>query len=210
MQQLITAYLYEHKNCPLPSLGSLQLEPGHATYVAGENRILAPVSVVTLSSKELPTNSLVDYIAVHKKITALEASAMLGIFCEHLKTLPLKGETVLPGSGTFHVDEDGQLQFISETLPSAYFPEVAAERVIHKDVAHHMLVGDTHTNTTAMTEKLQEEHPKRSRWWIAAIVLFVLGLIALIFFYSQRGAFTSGNGNKVSPKTESKTYSQPQ
>lgn len=210
MEQLLTAYLYEHKTCPLPTLGSLQLEPGHATCPSGENRITAPVAFVSLSNKELPSHSLVDYIAVHKKITALEASAMLGIFCERLKEIPEQGESLLPGAGSFYIDEEGKLQFRSEPLPTAYFPDVVAERVIHKDVAHSMLVGDTYTNTTAMTEMLQEEAPRRSRWWIAAIVLFVAGVIALIFFYSQRGAFTIGNGNNVSPQTESKTYSQPQ
>ena len=189
-------------------MGSLQLEPGRATYLPGENRITAPVAFVSLSDKELPTHSLVDYIAVHKKITALEASAMLGIYCERLKEIPAQGESVLPGAGSFFVAEDGKLQFRSGDLPATYFPEVVAERMIHKDVAHNMLVGDTHTNTTAMTEKLQETTTKRSRWWIAAVVLFVVGIIGLIIFYSQHGLNT-GNGNKVSPKSESKTYSQP-
>ncbi len=208
MEQLITAYLYEHKNCPLPSIGSLQLTAGSATYLPGENRITAPVAVVSLTEKELPTHSLVDYIAVHKKITALEASAKLGIYCEQLKAIEAGSESVLPSAGSFFVDEDGKLQFRSESLPANYFPDVVAERVIHKDVAHNMLVGDTHTNTTAMTEKLQETTPQKSRWWIAAIVLLAAGIIGLVIYYSQHGLHT-GNGNRVSPKTEAKTYSQP-
>lgn len=209
MDQLLTAYLYEHKNCPLPTLGALQLQPGNATYLPGENKIVGPVASVMLCDKEVPTHSLVDYIAVHKKITSLEASAMLGIYCEGLKAIPSQGQRLLNGAGAFFKDDENRLQFRSENMPEAYFPGVVAERVIHKDVTHKMLVGDTYTDTTAMTEKLQEITPTRSRWWIGAVLLAVAGIIALVVFYSMHKAGTTGNGYKITPNAELKTYSQP-
>jgi hypothetical protein len=206
MKEIITAYLYEHKNCPLPSLGSLQLRPGHAKFLPGENRMLAPKPFIELVDDETATYGLVNFIAAEKKISELDASALLGNYCGRLKQLPEDGESALGDAGSFYMDANGKLHFRSPEIAPAFLPEVKAERVIHLDVAHEMLVGDTQTNTAAMTEMLREENIARSRWWIAALVFALTAAGIIFYYYSQHTAGDTGNAVQVLPGQAPKTY----
>ena len=207
MEKLLTAYLYEYKNCPLPSVGSLVLQPGHAKYLPGENKILAPIPFVELAEKESSADSLLQFISYKKNISIPEANSSLDNFCKQVKALGAYEDLPLATAGSFYMDENGRLHFKSVSMPAAFFPEAVAERVIHPDVAHHMLVGDKETNSTAMTELLNDDTVAKSRWWIAAIILAVIALIILFIYYSQNGAGNTGNAMPVEPTTAPKTYS---
>ncbi|MBC7865939.1 MAG: hypothetical protein H7X88_00240, partial [Gloeobacteraceae cyanobacterium ES-bin-316] len=141
-----------------------------------------------------------------KGISTTEVSFLLKKYCEGLQQLPAYGEMPMGQLGSFYMDENGKLHFKSVSLPAAYFPDVVAERVIHPDVAHEILVGDTHTNSTAMTELLQEEPIIKSRWWIAAVVLAVLGVAVLFVYYSQNRVGDFGNGTPAATTPPSETY----
>jgi len=206
MEKLLTNYLYEYKNCPLPAVGTLVMQPGHAQFLPGENRMLAPMPYVELSEKESSTYGLIDFIADQKKISALEAAAFLSKFCERLKQMKSYEELPLSTAGSFYMDENGKLHFKSVAMPASFFPEVTAARVIHPDVAHKMIVGDTHTNTTAMTEQLQAEDKIKSRWWIAAALLALLGVAVLFMYYRQHSSGDFGNDMQAKPAPEYKSY----
>ena len=207
MEKLLTAYLYEYKNCPLPSVGSLVLQPGHAKYLPGENKILAPVPFIELSDTENSSDSLLQFLAYKKNISIPEANLKLHSFCSQLKELKANEEFPFSSAGSFFMDENEQLQFKSLALSPSFFPETKAERVIHPDVAHQILVGDKETNSTAMTELLNDDSVAKSRWWIAAVIMAVLGLVTIFVYYSQNAAGDTGNAMPVEPTTAPKTYS---
>ncbi|MBC7867196.1 MAG: hypothetical protein H7X88_06665, partial [Gloeobacteraceae cyanobacterium ES-bin-316] len=146
MEKLLTTYLFEHKNCPLPEVGTLLLQPGHAVFLPGEKRMIAPIPFIELSEKEISADALLDFVAAQKGISTTEVSFLLKKYCEGLQQLPAYGEIPMGELGSFYMDENGKLHFKSVSLPAAFFPDVVAERVIHPDVAHEILVGDTHTN----------------------------------------------------------------
>jgi hypothetical protein len=206
MEKLLTDYLYEYKNCPLPSLGSLVMQPGHAKNLPGESKMLPPIPFIELAEKEINHDSLVDFIAGNKKISTEEATALLYRFCNRVKKLEAFEELPLATAGSFYMDVNGRLHFKSVSLPAAFFPEATAERVIHPDVAHSVLVGDKETNSTVMTEMLQVEDISKSKWWIAALVLGLLALIIFFVNYSQNNSSNWGNARPVVPAKESKSY----
>ena len=83
-------------------------------------------------------------------------------------------------------------------MPSAFFQSVVAERVIHPQAEHQILVGDKETTNTVMTEFLTEKPEVRDRWWIWAIVLGAIGLlILLIYFTGANGTSPFGNAIKI-------------
>jgi hypothetical protein len=211
MEKLLTAYLYQYKNCPLPGIGSLLLNPGHAEFLPGQKRMLAPMPFIELSNKEVSTGSLLNFITGQKNINTAEAVEMLNNYCGRITQLDLNEELPFSSTGSFYKDDNGNLHFKTVSLPAAYFPEVVAERVIHPDVAHNILVGDTETNSTAMTELLNTgEEKKRSRWWIAAVSLGVIAAIALLIYFTHHnsgGMF--GNIKPVKASQSSKTYLTP-
>ncbi len=186
MEKLLTTYLYQNKNCPLPGVGSLLQHPGHAEFLPGQKKMLAPIPFVELSDSEVSSDGLIDFIAAQKKISIAEAATLLSNYCSSIKNLPANEEFILHTLGSFYRDENDDLQFKSTALPASFFPEVPAERVIHPDVAHNILVGDTHTNSAAMTELLSTgEEQKRSRWWIAAVIMGSIAVISLIIYFTH-------------------------
>jgi hypothetical protein len=211
MEKLLTAYLYQYKHCPLPGVGSLSLQPGNAEFLPGQKRMLAPIPFIELSDKEVSNAGLLNFITAQRSINTPEAVELLNNFCRQVTQLGANEELPFATAGSFYKDDNEKLHFKTVSLPAAYFPEVVAERVIHPDVAHNILVGDTHTNSAAMTELLNTgEQAKRSRWWIAALSLGVLALIALLIYFTHHehgGLF--GNIKRVKASQSSKTYLTP-
>ena len=211
MEKLLTAYLYQYKKCPLPGVGTLLLHTGHAEFLPGQKRMLAPAPFIELSSTEVSTGSLINFITGQKNINTPDAVELLHNYCTRIKQLGVNEELPFSSAGSFYRDENENLQFKTVSLLGAYFPEVVAERVIHRDVAHTILVGDTETNSAAMTELLNTGEEKgRSRWWIAAISLGVIAAIALLIYFTHhehRSMF--GNIKPVKASQSSGTYQTP-
>lgn len=132
-------------------------------------------------------------------------------YCTRLQNLDEFTEVSLENAGSFYIDTDGKLLFKSIDLPADYFPDVSAERVIHPDSSHAILVGDRETTNTVMTEFYNEEIPvRKSKWWIWPILLFVAALAVIIIYFNDRNySSTFGNANKIIPSMESKTYHSP-
>ena len=71
-----------------------------------------------------------------------------------------------------------------------------AERVIHPQAEHSILVGDKETTNTVMTDYFNEEPVVKDRWWIWAIVLGLAALAILLFYFNDADA-SSFFGNAV-------------
>ncbi len=211
MEKLLATYLYEYKHCPLPGIGSLVLQPGQAKLLPGEKRMLAPTAFIEFSEEEIPADTLLTFIATEENIRMSDAEIRLENFCNRIKNMQANEEHPLASAGSFYKDSNEILHFKTIPLPSAYFPDVVAERVIHPDVSHNILVGDTETNSAAMAEYLNPvETKKRSRWWIAAVSLALIGMIALaIYFTHHKHGGLFGNIKPVEATQSPKTYQVP-
>jgi hypothetical protein len=120
-------------------------------------------------------------------------------YCRKLKFMGAHEDIKLPGAGHFHVSSDGNILFSPDEVPAAAILPVAAEKVIRPNDTHTMLVGDTETTNTVMTEFYNDEQPAKSRrWWVWAIVLFVLAATAIVIYMSDADRNTAaGNAQKI-------------
>ncbi len=129
------------------------------------------------------------------------ASDMLANWVKETKAvLQQNGQFYLAYTGTFF-QKGTQLSFTQASLPAAFFPAVNADRVIHPEADHSMLVGDKETTTAQMTEYFAGETAPKRRWWVAA---FIIGLasLALIAFHMGKTDFKglhTGNGTYITP-----------
>jgi hypothetical protein len=84
-------------------------------------------------------------------------------------------------------------------LPAAFLQPVKAERVIHPEAEHQILVGDKETTNTLMTEYFSEEvHVKKNRWWIWAIILCLVALIIILLYLNNAGLLSmAGNAMPI-------------
>ncbi len=90
--------------------------------------------------------------------------------------------------------------FLSTKNKNRLYDTVTADRVVHKDEDHAVLVGDRETTSAAMSEyyKAETVFERKVSWKTWAFVLFGLSLLSLIMHFSYHGFTTAGTGNQIS------------
>jgi len=195
MHHLIASYLFKNKTCPLPGLGTLRVVMGKAEADFLNSAIKAPVPTIIFDSRENDASNLLDHIAAKTNSTVLQTIDKLGQFCNSLKAaIKANQPAVLNGVGNFFTDSSGSINFRSGQLPVSFFQPVKAERVIHPEAEHQILVGDKETTNTLMTEYFSEAPVKKKRWWIWVVILGAIALIAILLYLNNANA-TSMFGN---------------
>ena len=189
MHRLIASYLFQNKTCPLPGLGNLSVVAGKAELEFLNNAIKAPAPRIVFEATENDASNLLDYIATKTDSTILQTIDRLGHFCNTLKAATIANHpATLDGVGNFFTDSSGKINFKSSQLPVAFLQPVTAERVIHPQAEHPILVGDKETTNTLMTEYYNEAPVKKNRWWIWAVVLAAIALIAIVVYFNTDNA----------------------
>jgi hypothetical protein len=208
MQKLLADYLFQYKQCALPEIGGLHIKNIPASSIFGERKISASIPVIEFNDEVHATEQVEAYIALQKNITRDEAAHQLKKMVEDIKALPLGQQFEIPNVGKFYKDENDKIGFIAEEVPAYFLPQVAAERVIHPNDSHTMIVGETETNTAAMAEYYAEEEPAiKSKWWIFAIISFVVSIATIGFYASNKNTNSFfGAANKVEVGVADSTY----
>ncbi len=211
MEHLIATFLFQYKYCPLPAIGKLSLTEKPALVAHGAKLIDPPQPVITLVQGEFDTDDFLAYISHVERIEKEEAQSRLQRFCKQLQGLDSYAETRIPNTGKFYVNAEGNLVFRHSTFPTIFQDSVPAEKVIHPDASHTLLVGDKESSTSQMTEYYNIEEPvPQKKWWIAVIVLALTALLIIFFYYSNNpntGMF--GNTAKPALQEEPQTYTTP-
>ncbi len=209
MQNLITNYFFENDNCPIPGIGMLSLKTTQANFNFGDKEMEAPKPYVSFEVGELDAKHFVNYIAQKNNVSTTFATEKLNDFSNTVLNLPVGKFATIDYVGKFSKDADGKVLFEQVDYPEPFLPTVKAEKIIHKNEAHSMVVGDTQTNTVAMSDYF-ESNPKSNtkKWWIAAIVLTALALSILSAYFF--GGFEKGifnNVNSSNATSADSTYS---
>lgn len=199
MLNIIAAYLFQNKTCPLPGLGTLAITSHPATYDFVNKSFLPPAVQTVFNTTETDAAVLVDYIASKQNCTVIIAIEALGKFSNGLKQqLAANGKASIPFTGILNSTADGIITFEQLTLPAYLQPNIAAEKVAHPEAAHTMLVGDKETTTLQMAEYYTEAAPAKNYWWVWALVLFAVAMAAVVIYYYQTGLSSFfGNSNSV-------------
>ena len=103
----------------------------------------------------------------------------------------------------------GTLYFHPEEMET---PEpVSAQRVIHQNSEHAVLVGDKESTNTLMSEYLNHEPEAQNEWWKkAAVILALLALLLLVVYfrhYDPQNKF--GNKSTFNVESPRTTYTTP-
>ncbi len=185
----------------MPGLGTLLLTTGNAEPDFLSKTIKAPEQVIVFETKENDASNLLDYIAAKTNSTVFQAIDKLGQLCNNLKGAAISNNpATLDGVGNFFTDTSGNINFKPLALPFSFFQPVKAERVIHPEAEHNILVGDKETTNTVMAEYFSEEGTpaKKDRWWIWVIILSAIALLALLFYANGATAsYMVGNAMPV-------------
>lgn len=199
MQKQIASYLYQHKTCPLPGLGTLSVLNAGAEADFVNKLIAAPRPFIQYINVETNPEGLYAYITSSTNLSRQEATEAVKNFCAELKNkMAAEAGTELEHIGNLYLDANGKINFRQEELPAGFLQPVLSERVIHPQAEHQILVGDRETTNTMMTEFFTEKPEEKNRWWIWAIVLGAIGLLLLlIYFTASNGAYPFGSAIKI-------------
>jgi hypothetical protein len=199
MQQIIAAYLFQHKSCPLPGLGTLSIQQGSAQSDFLNKTMLPPSPVIVFDSKETEADVLLDHIAAKTNSSIYQAIETLGQFANQLKSDINSGNpAILNGVGIFSQGSSGSMHFEPTAVSEIFVQPVEAIRVIHPQAEHSILVGDKETTNTEMTEYFSEETVQKSYWWIWAVALGIAGILAIIMYLNSGGNVSSfGNATSI-------------
>lgn len=184
----------------MPGLGRLTIEqlPAQSDFV--NKTILAPQPFIRYNEEVLSSeeDGFIQYVGRKKSIGWREATEQFTNWCNDTKAiLQQNGQFYLAYAGTFF-QKGQQISFIQASLPAVFFPPAPAERVVHPEAAHNMLVGDKETTTAQMTEYLAGDTVEKKRWWIAALIVALVALALIAWHYSTLSASQSVTGVNTS------------
>ncbi|MEO6894118.1 MAG: hypothetical protein ABI136_03725 [Ginsengibacter sp.] len=214
MQDLITSFIIQAKECRLREVGKFNVADIAAKSDIANKQIIPPAIEINYSSREENiSDGLVKYVADKKKISLAQAWDDLNNWCVDAKAKLINGEEILlEPLGVIKKGSTSNI-FVPKISTINFFEPVIAERVIHQNSEHAILVGDRETTSSAMNNYFQEEEVvrKNNTWKILAIILFAIALFFLIvhFYGNSFSLSTIGNQHKIVPGTTPSTYTNP-
>ena len=203
MKEILLKYLLQYQQLGLPGIGFLQLYI-RASQTDIVNRRILPPSPSSRMTSEVPVpaeHDQVRFISRTMQVAEDVAERQLQDFCTAAlegikKGVPLEWE----GFGRIRKGIAGDMTFELTSKTVFAFPPVTAERVIRTNAEHTIQVGDTEKTNTEMVELLQVESSepaqKKSRWWIWAILLFLVGAGILAMYVYQHNGHPGGFRNQ--------------
>lgn len=211
MQELITSFIVQSKECKLRDIGKFRMSNTPAELDIASKRI-SPPSVEFLFSgrEEKISDELVKYIADKKNIPFSQALDELKNWCVETKIKLKSGEEIILEPLGFLKKGILGNTFIQSQKQTDFFEPVLAQRVIHKNSEHAVLVGDRETTSSAMNQYYHDvpAETKSNTWKILAGILLAIAIFLLfLHFYKNPFALsTIGNQHHVVPNNPPNTY----
>lgn len=175
MDQHLYKYLVLHKHLSIPQLGNFVIQNEQAHYEKGSGLLRAPKPVLAFAGGEAAVSekAFFDFLAVEMGVDELAAVKLFHDFSYQFRSdLQEKGSVELKGVGVLTREEENTLRFQSTHDLSELLPAV-------KPGAKTSFT----TETAVVTEEIETTEEK-DQWWMYAIVLVMLGIGALIVYYS--------------------------
>ncbi len=201
MFQVLNAYLFQHRSISVPGLGTIYLETFSASVDVADRTILPPLYQFRFDKYfDSPDREFFAYIASQRNVLDYEAIKWYNEFSLDLRHRIRTEEKVdWEGVGILKKGEGGSVVFEPAPASGLFMAPTPAIRVNRQNAQHTLLVGDQERTNVEMNEWLLEEEVvnKRKRsWWIIALVLALLALIALGWHFYSNG-WSIGNQNSL-------------
>ncbi|MEN9547489.1 MAG: hypothetical protein RIR12_80 [Bacteroidota bacterium] len=209
MYKQLYQYLIQYKNLSVPGIGTFLLERHSAVAHFAERVIQPPTVGVAFSAAAGPIST-----EFYKNLAAIigcserEAVIRFNDFCFAFKNNLNAGDRIdWAGVGIITKEGDGNLSF-SSAIPLIKEQPVMAEKVIRENAAHTVRVGEEEKSSDEMTAFYNQSSPKKSYWWVSAVILGLLSITFLGWHLSTKGMQALGNQQRLQlPVTIESSYS---
>ena len=198
MESLITSFLLQSAKTTLPYIGTFYHQWTSSKLDVVNKQILPPVrELIFHESSDSDAGNLVNFISRKQHIQLTEAKTELDKYCNYWKDKLNRGDSLnFETIGLLRRNEEGLIYFQSERS-NQFLQPVSAERVLHENAAHNVLVGDKETTSTLMNQYYSGEIVlEKSHWGTWAIILLAIAASVLFFHFNTHSFSTSGVGNE--------------
>jgi len=199
MEDLVTSYLIQKKDCHLPLLGNFIIKTAPASLDIATKTIFPSTDEIIFNDKgDYLSEELKNYISRLHKIPVHEAEEKINNWCLHAKVKLDSGEKIFFDSvGNLQKNAVGNI-FFQRGKDINFYEPVTAQRVIHKNTEHAVLVGDKETTSVVMNEFYRDDVviQKKPLWKICAVILLVISLLVLLFYFYNNPFSETGIGNQ--------------
>ncbi len=188
MTESLYKYLILYKKLALPGIGCFTVEQVPARLDFANKQLHAPLPAIRFSAGNVQADRhFFTFLANDLHSTDLEAIQQFNETVLRLKQeLNSTGTIQLPQIGTLKKEFADTYSFQPAVSLQLYLPDINAERVLRNE-SHTVMVGERERSSDEMRELLADDNRSRHKWWIYAIILGVLGIAALVYYYTTTG-----------------------
>jgi nucleoid DNA-binding protein len=212
MPELLRSFLIQHKHVSVPGLGSFHLVRKPATHDIASRKLLAPEYSIHFDAlNDSPDRQLFAYVSRKMNLPEWEAIGMVNQFALELKDKLKTGKHVhWEGIGDLETIPGGQVILRNTDLHYDFLPHVSSNRVIRKEVAHTVLVGERERSSDESPQWLEEDVVvAKAGWWVAAVIIAAIALIMIFFqFFRNDYSFVSGKQTPVVTTSAQSQYEE--
>ncbi|MEO7982857.1 MAG: hypothetical protein ABI688_02125 [Bacteroidota bacterium] len=197
-------YLIQHKQLPVPGIGTFLLERKPAELDFASKKIYPPSYTLSLvPGSHLPGQPFFRWLASVLGITDREAIFRFNDFAFDLKKQISDGSVVSwNGVGILDKGLDGSVKLLSSITDLAIEEPVSAEKVTRENAEHMIRVGEDQRTSAEMSEMLGEkEEATSSTWWHYALAIALLAIMFIGWYFSEHGVDIAAiaNNKKLVP-----------
>ena len=201
MFEVLNSYLFQHKSISIPGLGTIFLEREPANTDIDSKNFLPPSYSFRFDKYfDAPDKDFFSYLAAEKNIPDYEAIKWYSEFSYDLRNkIRLDEDVRWDNVGVLKKDDSGNIVFETIRENPAFLRAVGANIITRKDAQHYLLVGDKEITNTEVDELIHpNEVVKKDKWWIYALIIAAVAIIALVFhFSSNQWRIVTGNQQKL-------------
>lgn len=196
MVDLMARYLSFNKQLSLQHIGTFSVEHLPAQLDFPNRLLLAPQALLHFSVTSNADEAFEQWLCESCQLSVAEAKNRLKDLVNDFQHTISKGQAVeWKGIGIFTKDENQLLHFTSLFAPGIGEP-VKAEKIIRKNAAHFVRVGEEEKTNTEMEELLFGEKKKGiNSLWIVATALLLTCIAAIWYFASAYPSSWKTQGN---------------
>ena len=211
MYKELYQYLLQHKELPVPGIGTFLLERKPAVIDFPNKKINPPVYTIALQATTNSTaQNFFTWLGSILHISNHDAVIRFNDFAFNLKKQVADGDIIIwDGVGTISKGLAGDVKFISGAELLLEKP-VTAEKVIRENAGHMVRVGEEEKTSAEMTEMLSKPEEKKSYWWAYALAVALLAVMFTGWHFSEHGLdiASTTNAQKLIPGETAPTYKQ--
>lgn len=209
MYESLYQYFLQHKQLPVPGIGTFLLERTPAVVNFPEKKMDPPAYEVRLQASGLaPSRAFFTWLGAALQVSERDAVIRFNDFAFELKKSILSGSRITwKGMGSLSKGLAGDIKFMPE---GRLQPEssVQAEKPIREKAAHMVRVGEDQRTSEEMTAYLNQADAKKDFWWAWALVLGLVAVMFIGWYISAHGVGQSATSNPqlLKPQQSGTTY----